>query len=331
MSNKYADILSYRPDIKTVKEKVKVSINNNVDTYDVIDDFLDNMPTNNLIKIDNVLEKAALGMKNLHELYFETKYSDTTFAKYVDYVNNNNLGSVNEIYHLAIDDIDSGIELEMYKKINDEYNDVSNFSKMYRIINYGNDDISIKEAENVDISTIESINEYHNKNSEKINYASMNFESKLNKIVELKIELSSLYINTLVSTPLAVNTESIQYDKENIKEISKVLFDDINKEYKDMSKEYDLINSYENFSSLYKFICSKLVQYYEYLDYTESLFKNASDLMVIEIEKLINKKAEEIDFYIIELYKLVAKGSIYIDKFSEVLTKKNEIKMYYKS
>ena len=329
--NKYGEILSYRPNIRQAQNKTSVSVSSYVDENNILNDYYDNVPSNNLVRFSNVLQQSREILKKLEETFIETRYNNYTFSQYCGFVNDGKESSVNEIYNSASNDIESDIVVETYKRLNDESVQVSDFVNMYKKINYGNDDISIKEAQTVDISSMDNVHNYSTNDFKKINYASLNFESKLNKIVELRLELSSIYINTLGSTALASHTEKIDNYETELKLGAKLLFEEINDEYKVVSREFDKINSLDTFSIVYEHICISLSEYYEMLSINKALFENPVSLTCTEIGKHLDKKADEIDYYLIELYKMVAKCSIYIDKYSEVLRKKDEIKLYHNS
>lgn len=330
-NNKYGKIISYRPNIKYRKKDNDFSTPVNLyETYTVTEDFVSNTPSNNLIKLNNIIVKAEEILKELELLYFDIKYSDCSFIQYCNYIKDGKEASVNEIYDKAINDIDSNIVFETYKQIYDEYESLINFDNVYSTINYGKNNIDIDEAISIDEEKIEEISNLERNDLKKINYASMYFESKLNKIVESKLEVSSLFINSVGTVP-TVNYNSDVTDKDELNVGLNLLFDNINTQYKSDYDSFSNSNSTKGFEKMYKYISKQLMDYYELLSINKSITNNISDEIISDIDKTINSYKDKINDNITQLYINVMNSTFDFDKYLDNLIKKSDIKSFYKN
>lgn len=328
MTNKYGEILSYRPYINYHKEKSNYFSSNN-ETNIAIVDYIDNIPSNNVIKMNNIIFSAQGIMNNLKNTFIEEKYMGFTFLQYVDLISDNKNNSSDNIYNNAIDDIKSNIVIEVYKQLNDEIESIYNFNKLYKKINFGNDEINLEEVIELCNDNVKTISSLVNTNPEKINFASMNYESKLNKLVEIKLELSDVYINNLNSIAISDISQDDVISNKDVKIGMNLLFNDINNKYKDLLNKFEVSNSYENFSKLYSNISLKLTDLYEMLSLKKSLFENAGNEFCTDIENYIIEKGDEIDADISNMYKGTAGSSIIENNFLDILNRKDIIKKAY--
>lgn len=330
-NNKYGKIISYRPNIKYRRKDNDFSTSiNSYETYTVTEDFVSNTPSNNLIKINNIIVKAKEILKDLELLYFDIKYSDCSFIQYCNYIKDGKESSVKEIYDKAINDIDSNIVFETYKQVYDEYTSLINFDNIYSTINYGKKNISIDEAIKVDEEKIEEISSLERNDLKKINYASMYFESKLNKIVESKLEVSSLFIDSVGTVP-TVSYNSQVTDKTDLDVGINLLFKNINEEYKDAYNLFSNSNSTKDFEKMYKYISKQLMDYYELLSINKSITNNISDEITSDIDKTINSYKDKINDNITQLYVNVMNSTFDFDKYLDKLIKKSDTKSFYQS
>lgn len=330
MSNKYANIISYRPNIRYRKKETE-HYNPNVkyEEYTVVNDFVSNTPSNNLIKANNIIVTAKEILSELEKMYFELKYENETFIQYTSYIKDGLTNKANEIYEKAKNDINSNIVFEVYKQVYDEYQGVIKLDNIYSTINYGKN-TDIEEAYTIDEQKAEDIMIFEAKEFEKINYASMFFESKLNKIVESKLELSSIFINSIGTIP-TVDYQSEVNDKESVDKGIKYLFDSVTSNCNNEFNKFSNVSDNDNFCKVYKLICKKLIEYYDLLSMSESITNNINDTIISDIDNSIKKIKEEIDYYINQLYINVINSSFEFDKYLESLTKKSDIKNFYQT
>lgn len=331
--NKYGEILSYRPNIKYNKKLSVSDVGNDADTeLNVVNQFIDSAPSSNLVKSNNIIVTAKDTLKRMEEFFFDTKYADMTFLQYTTLVNDGKDKSVDEIYNKALDDINSEIAVEVYKQIHDEVDNVVRLDEMYKYINYGDKNISVNEAQLMEESQINKVLKYEeNQKHEKINYTTLFYETKLNKIIYMKLELSSQYINSISDIPMCTNYyEEINSYKEEMKKGLELLFSDVNEKYKNEKAELDKRNSYDDFLKVYKYIVYKISELNECVNLRVAIDSNLENMLSNDIINTIEKKGEEIDYLILELYKIVLSESLVLEKYLETINKKDNIKKIYK-
>lgn len=330
VDNKYGKIISYRPNIHYKKSKsTSVSNTENSNKLNVILDFSSNSPSINIIKANNILARAREILKNIEDMHYKTKYADYTFSQYAHMVDDGKKETVNSVYDKASNDASSDLAIEMYKQIVDECDNVIMLDDLQKIVNYNDKSITADQAIKKDEELVNRVLKYDEEAIEKVNYPALYYCTKLNKLIEMKLEISALYINNLFANASITNGEKIMEEKNTMKKGINILFNDINEQYKESKEKFDKLNSYENFTKYYKHIAVKINEYCEALHLTYAVDKNLELTLAFDVNELIRKKASEIDACLLELYKDISNLTFLYDTMTDLLDKKREIKILY--
>ena len=329
--NRYAKILSYRPNISFKKKVYEYSYGVTEIDENIIDTFIDNSPALNVVKLNNIIVNTKSILDDIEKNYFDCMYNNVSIAQYIDAIKDDKIHTADDIYEEAFYDIESNIAIEAYKLIHDEYKDLVSFDSMYRFINYGNENISTEEIQDIEKNEFELIVNCTLNSQDKVNYAALLYETKLNKMVEMRLETSEAYINNLKAI-VDVNESDDIYDEDGkIYDALKMLFDKNNQDYERALNELLKNISFDSFKTLYEYIAYKLFDLYETLDYKDAIDNNIHSILTIDMDSIINEKGNDVDYYILEMFKMITNSAYLLEEYMDLINKKNDIKNFYNS
>ena len=316
-------VIGYKPSLNYTKERRGVSLKKDTltntteedydDEYeytDTVNNFIDSCPSQALSDIDYTIEnlkilidKLSAAFKNGHW----DKYNDISMLLMA--IENNDKKYIKDFIEYHRNDISRSIVPELIHDVYYSKLRMEALNKALKELYYGDENISLENAEEIDNSYISKLESYESSNEKsKINYMSLSYDS----IVNRSISMYSFNINKK-----AINISDIvtKQDDTNINPsksyLIQQLFDEINNEIDYRRSSYNPEQSVEIMQkTLYNYYDKrkKLIDLYDLIDSSDSVYlkRKVEDYQnqIDEAIKDINKAFVGNQIYLAEKEKL---------------------------
>ena len=340
--NNYGDILSYRPIIKvptvnnsnydsTYNENELTTIeytyyDENKNYTQIISDICSYQPNYVYSDLLDVINNIKDYLKHIEIEYSNKIVANTTVDKYINKIKDGEISSYNDIEEVLKDKNSNSI-VEVYLELNKELNYLEKIKETFLEINYSNKNISLKECEDKDSLILKKVKEYEGENTEKINYLSLNIDTKTNMVLQGFIEGVNIYSQDLFYL-IPMDREHNAPNDETVKNGLNKVFEDLT-EYniKDLRK-LEIIKNKGNISNILKHINNSKVDLMELLDASEYLSDDSNDYAMY-VDNVYNRKVAEIDDMISDLFKETSLLTMYKDDYISTITQKEYLRKVF--
>ena len=311
-------VIGYSPTFKYEKRTDSSSqpleyLSSKNETYTkCLNDFKKNMPSSSLIALDYAINTISKSISSLKEKYEEI--TGITYTTTEDMVKKNITISGNTIPEI-VEILEKNLVLT--NKIKDAI----------KILFYNDKNLTTQEVTDKDNSIKTILERYELKNEkEKINYLTLNFDAKFNKMISNFGYMLNSSIFDIVEVSY-IDEKQKPSDSSKIKlNIIESMFDDVSKQYKTRQKMYNIQHSVESTQKT-------LYNYYHKRNILNEYYDMA---LACDIENsFLGKKLADFQTSVEESIKIInqsLQGSLYYNsKIAELLNEKQQIRTLYTS